>query len=185
MEIQKNTLFGKRINQNEDESWNYTFDRYGKIFIQEVGHHSPTIEQLNAHGWMNRVDLECDPTTHKMIPDSWTDDGNEIVQNTITLTPEEIIELTKIEKEKKIRLYSEATQQRLDKTSNEYGYDNIVNACGYASAENPYQTESLAFVSWRGNVWAHVYQALADVEAGKRAEPTIEDLIAELPVFGE
>lgn len=76
-----------------------------------------------------------------------------------------------------------AVQAHLDAKAQGNGYDNIMSACSYAGAANPYQSESAAYVGWRGNVWAHCYQVLTDVQAGNRPVPTAAALIAELPVL--
>ena len=77
----------------------------------------------------------------------------------------------------------QTVQSYLDGEAQKLGYDNIVSACTYASASNPFQEEGQSFVSWRGNVWATCYQILADVEAGTRSIPTEEELLAELPTL--
>lgn len=74
-------------------------------------------------------------------------------------------------------------QKYLDAKAVEYGYDNILSACSYAGAPNPFQAEGQAFVAWRGNVWAKAYEILQDVLLEVRVEPTPEELMAELPVF--
>jgi hypothetical protein len=63
------------------------------------------------------------------------------------------------------------------------GYDSIISACSYAGAPNPFQAESQAFITWRGNVWATCHTIMADVEVGTRAIPTSEELVSELPEF--
>ena len=40
---------------------------------------------------------------------------------------------------------------------------------------------NLSFRAWRSAVWAKGYEILAQVQAGERAIPTEEELIAELP----
>lgn len=74
-------------------------------------------------------------------------------------------------------------QTHLDSKAREKGYENILSACSYAGHTNPFQAEGQAFVSWRGNVWAYCYQELEKVQAGTRAEPTVDEFILELPVF--
>ena len=76
-----------------------------------------------------------------------------------------------------------AVQEHLDAEAQTKGYDNIVSACSYAGAPNPFQVESMAFITWRGEVWAACYAIMAEVEAGTRAIPAAEELIAELPGF--
>lgn len=76
---------------------------------------------------------------------------------------------------------TDAVQAHMDNESRRCGYDNIVNACGYAAAVNPFQAESMSFVSWRGNVWSTCYQIMAEVEGGQRPIPTEAELIAMIP----
>ena len=74
-----------------------------------------------------------------------------------------------------------AVQMHLDAEAQRRHYDSIVSACSYAAAPNVFQTEALALLTWRSNVWATCYAIMAEVEAGQRAIPTSEALIAELP----
>jgi len=76
-----------------------------------------------------------------------------------------------------------AVQVHLDETAKSSGYDNIVSACSYAGAANPFQAEGSAFVVWRGAVWAACYAILAEVEAGSRAIPSAVELLTALPVL--
>ncbi|MCK5133242.1 MAG: hypothetical protein KAR40_13955 [Candidatus Sabulitectum sp.] len=81
----KGDIFGKRDGQQ-----GYIFESYGNIFIQEVGNHAPTVDQLLEAGWMKQVEVECDLSIHKLVVDSWHDDGVEIKQNVVELTDEEL-----------------------------------------------------------------------------------------------
>jgi hypothetical protein len=84
--------------------------------------------------------------------------------------------------------YDIAIERELDRDAEAAGYRDplgrippIDRACAYAGYPNPYQAEAQSFVVRRAAVWAHVYQVKADVEAELRPQPTIEELIAELP----
>ena len=97
-----------------------------------------------------------------------------------------VIEPFETEYERKVRYAKEtvgAIQNLLDAKAIESGYYHILSACSYAASDNPFQEEGKAFVSWRGNVWAHAYQILADVESGVIEEPTLEEILSGLPVF--
>lgn len=74
-------------------------------------------------------------------------------------------------------------QSHLDAAAKVSGYDSIMTAVSYADepAVAKFQADGLAFRAWRSKVWAYAYQALADVNAGTRATPTVEAFIAELP----
>lgn len=79
----------------------------------------------------------------------------------------------------------EAVQSELDRRARERNYDGIVSACSYAGAPNPFQAESIAYLSWRASCWAYCYQVLADCQSRppKRAIPTGPELVAELPAL--
>ncbi|MEW9586617.1 hypothetical protein [Paraburkholderia sp. DGU8] len=78
--------------------------------------------------------------------------------------------------------YTVAVQSHLDDTAKERNYDGILSACTYATSTNAkFAAEGQACVAWRDACWAYCYQALADVQDGKRAAPTIAGLIADLP----
>lgn len=62
------------------------------------------------------------------------------------------------------------------------GYDDLVSACSYTGAPNPFQVESQSFVTWRGNCWQTCHTILAAVQAGTQPIPTAAQLIAALPV---
>ena len=76
-------------------------------------------------------------------------------------------------------------QGHLDAKARERGYDSIFSACTYADepAVSQFQAEGQAFRAWRSQVWAYCYAQLDAVQAGKRAAPTVEALIAELPAL--
>lgn len=78
--------------------------------------------------------------------------------------------------------YETAVQVHLDAAAKAAGYDSILSACSYAGYANPFQAEGQSFVVWRGSVWEYCYAQLALVQAGTRPAPTIDELIAELPL---
>lgn len=77
-------------------------------------------------------------------------------------------------------------QNHLDAAARALGYDDIKTAVTYADepAVLKFQTEGKAFRAWRSLVWAACYAILDDVLAGERLPPTIDELLAELPVLG-
>lgn len=91
-------------------------------------------------------------------------------------TPEQQMQLL-------VEQFTDAVQQHLDSKARSKGYDNIISACSYAAAPNPFQEESAQFVTWRGNVWAYCYQELAKVQAGTRLVPDIGVFLMELPAY--
>ena len=81
--------------------------------------------------------------------------------------------------------YETAVQSHLDNQAQLLRFDNIMTAVSYADEPSvpSFQQEGLALRAWRSLVWAYVYQALDDVLTGERAQPSIEQLISELPTF--
>jgi len=78
-----------------------------------------------------------------------------------------------------------AVQFFIDETAVSLGYDSVYTACTYADEPSvpKFQKEGKALRKWRSLVWATCWQVMADVQAGNRAIPTPEQLIAELPAF--
>lgn len=79
--------------------------------------------------------------------------------------------------------FLDGVQNYLDSKAISKGYDSILSACSYAGAPNPFQEESIQFVTWRGNVWACCYAELAKVQSGERLVPALEEFLNELPTF--
>ena len=80
--------------------------------------------------------------------------------------------------------FTSAVQRRLDAFAQERGYDGIMSACTYAtSTVERFRQEGERAVILRDNTWAACYAILADVLAGERPVPTLEELVAELPVL--
>ena len=77
---------------------------------------------------------------------------------------------------------TDAVQHVLDAKAQELLYDSCLSACSYVDTGFPkFDAEGRAFRSWRSAVWSKGYEILAQVQAGQRAIPTEEQLIAELP----
>lgn len=78
--------------------------------------------------------------------------------------------------------YKSAIVTMLDAMAQERRYDNAVSISTYVGSTNPvWAAEAVAFVAWRDAVWAHAYTELDKVMTGQRPQPSVEDLIAELP----
>lgn len=84
-----------------------------------------------------------------------------------------------------MRRLSRVVQRYLDKTANDFGYDNIASAVSYADeATVPvFQVEGAAFRTWRSLVWAHMQKVGDDIRTKVRNTPSTQDLIAELPAL--
>lgn len=95
-----------------------------------------------------------------------------------TLYENGIQELKNTYKQKK---FINPVQDVLDSTARSHGYDNIISACTYAIARGRFQAEGMKFAEWRTDVWDYCYTELEKVTNGIRTEPTVEELISELP----
>jgi hypothetical protein len=82
--------------------------------------------------------------------------------------------------EQVINAFRAAIQAHLDVTAKGYGYDDVKGAITYAEepAVPKFQAEGRA---WRSLVWEHAYSVLDEVQAGKRQQPTVDELLTELP----
>ena len=87
-------------------------------------------------------------------------------------------------REKIIADFTQRVQQHLDDFARTRGYDGILSACTYATSVNPkFAAEGQYAVEARDATWAKCYEVLAAVEAGSRPMPTLDELLAELPVL--
>lgn len=128
-------------------------------------------------------DPTYDPSTHKVVVDLLpTLTNGEWILNKST------VELYQDEKDaykaKTVRQYELAVQDYMDEVAAERNYDSMLSAATYATSKNGrYGFEGKACVDWRDAVWDACYAILADVEAGNRTPPTVEELLAELPAM--
>ena len=82
------------------------------------------------------------------------------------------------------KMLTDGVQAYMDTKAQERGYDNIHTACSYVnSTDEVFKAEGTACLAWRDQVWRKCYDILAEVKTGKRAVPTLEEVIAELPVL--
>ena len=80
--------------------------------------------------------------------------------------------------------YTAAVQKHLDDFARTRGYDGIMSAATYATSTVPkFKAEGQYAVEARDATWAKCYEVLAAVEAGSRPMPTLDKLLAELPVL--
>ena len=79
--------------------------------------------------------------------------------------------------------YDAAVTAYIDAVSRQRGFDNNRDAASYAgSTVALWAAEAGAFVAWRDAVWSYAYAEMAKVQGGTRAQPTVAELVAELPV---
>lgn len=102
------------------------------------------------------------------------ENGKPVLQDTPPPTAEQII-----------AQYTGAVQQQhLDAFARTRNYDGILSAATYATSAVPkFKAEGQYAVEARDATWAKCYEILAAVEAGTRPMPTLDELLAELPVL--
>jgi hypothetical protein len=80
--------------------------------------------------------------------------------------------------------YTAAIVALLDAKAHERRYDGAVSLATYIGSTNPaWASEAAAFVAWRDAVWSYAYAELGKVQLGERPQPTIAEVLKELPEF--
>lgn len=80
--------------------------------------------------------------------------------------------------------YKNAVDAHVEETARSKGYNSAAHLSGYATSTVPtWASEAAAFISWRDQFWLTAIEILRQVTAGEIEQPTIEDLIASLPVI--
>ena len=107
------------------------------------------------------------------------------VQDILTdYTTEQLLEQAQAYEAAAIVLFSDAVQVYLDEAPSTRNYDGILSLCTYATSPTvTFANEATAGINWRDACWAYVYTVLANVKAGNRTEPTVPELLAELPTL--
>lgn len=83
-----------------------------------------------------------------------------------------------------LEAYRTAIQIHVDATAQQRSYDSGITCASYVGSTNAaWAAEAQAFVAWRDAVWAHAYTELAKVEGGARPQPSVAEILAELPVI--
>lgn len=78
--------------------------------------------------------------------------------------------------------YAAAVEAHVDAAAQSRSYRDGFALAGYATSTVPaWAAEAAAFIAWRDAVWGYAYAQLALVEAQERAQPTVAELIDELP----
>ncbi|MGG7581042.1 hypothetical protein [Rhizobium sp. Nf11,1] len=80
--------------------------------------------------------------------------------------------------------YQTAIQEMVDETARGKQFNDGVTLASYANSTNPeWAGQALAFIAWRDQVWLYAYAELEKVQSGEREQPTVEQIIAELPLI--
>lgn len=78
--------------------------------------------------------------------------------------------------------FEDGIEAYMDSVVQTRNYKNIHTAASYVNSTNEkFAREGAACNKWRDDVWDKCYAILAEVKAGTRPIPTLEEVIAELP----
>lgn len=78
----------------------------------------------------------------------------------------------------------ELVQKKLDEFAATRRYNGILSACTYVNSKVPqFQIEGQYCVDARDAHWAKCYSILSDVLSGTRPQPTVEEVLTELPIL--
>lgn len=83
------------------------------------------------------------------------------------------------------KMLTDGVENYMNSIVQERNYDNITTCIGryYNSPVDKFRLEAQAVNVWVSEVWVKCYAILDEVKTGKRAIPTLEEVIAELPVL--
>lgn len=89
-----------------------------------------------------------------------------------------LVEKDKRNRDKDIDKLKKEVQKHYDKVARYNGFESINDACSFAAATNPYQAQSMSFVSWKGDCRQVVLDNFLLNEL-----PSTQELIGKLPIF--
>lgn len=111
--------------------------------------------------------------------------GKDIYQAALAMGPAAFVPIPLTEND-----YKDAVQAHIDYTASSpppvgrnYADGNSCASYDGDPVVPQWAAEGAAFKAWRSTVWAYVYNQLYAVQNGQRAQPTIAELIAELPAM--
>ena len=82
-----------------------------------------------------------------------------------------------------IAQYERALDHHLDAVASQYRYDSRFTFALRAGYSGPYQAEAVAFAQWMDDCNVRAFARMSRVLEGAESMPTIESLIADLPLF--
>ncbi len=83
-----------------------------------------------------------------------------------------------------VDVYRLEIQAMIDAKANERQYDSGATLASYVNSTiEQWSSEAQAFVAWRDAVWLYALAELDKVQKADRAQPSVEDFLAELPAF--
>lgn len=103
------------------------------------------------------------------------------------MTPEEETEFLAVRAAAQVTTeadYARAIQAHIDATAQARGYNDGDSCIGHLVSTVPaWAAEAAAFNAWRDAVWLYAFAQLAAVEAQQRSQPSVAELVAELPTM--
>ena len=94
------------------------------------------------------------------------------------------MDLTALTEQQIQKYFEDAIEAYMTSVVQTRNYRDIHTAASYVNSTNEkFAKEGAACNKWRDDVWNKCYDILAEVKAGKRVIPTLEEVIAELPVL--
>ncbi|MBK0020957.1 hypothetical protein IAE29_03095 [Ochrobactrum sp. S46] len=83
-----------------------------------------------------------------------------------------------------VDVYRLEIQAMIDAKAGERQYDSGSTLASYVNSTiEHWATEAQAFVAWRDALWIYALAELDKVQKSERDQPSVEDFLAELPVF--
>ena len=156
----------------------------GKRYARIEGEHNTVMELFvnNTTFPMSELfheDLVWVECPYDVVQELWRYDpiGNTFLEPLPTAEPT-------LSHEEILKAMQDAIQSHMDTKARERNYDGILSLCTYAASTNPkFAAEGQAGVEWRDACWAKGYEIMDDVLAGNREIPSVEELLAEMPVL--
>lgn len=94
------------------------------------------------------------------------------------------MDLTALSKQQIQQYFEDAIEAYMTSVVQTRNYRDIHTAASYVNSTNEkFAKEGAACNKWRDDVWDKCYAILGDVENGLRPIPTLEEVIAELPLL--
>lgn len=189
MTIKEGTRIGRRGGPEVDGVQGYDWFTYCTNELANIvqsGNHKPTIEQMLAAGCMIVIPVEYDSATHKLVPNSFNDNGLEIKQNTVALTPEETSTRYEDEINSLMQVMEDKLDTMVDDIANAKGYGKTTmsptaSCLSYAGYDNAHRANAEIFGQWIASLWPVAYQIQADFLYGLIPQPTEAEVLAAMP----
>ena len=156
-----------------------------------------TEDELQAYYEENFVEPET--PEHTEATQNLIEDGFEVIDGTVykkyivtEKTPEEIVEYQTTHqleiKQAMVLAIENLIQSKVDDYNEEHSlsFANIDSCTKYTlTPEYSHYQFCVDVIKWQTSVWEYARQVQTDVMNGTRTMPLLEELLAELPVFGE